>query len=382
MNYKYYLNEPYITEKEREYVLDVLESRWLSIKGKHVRVFEEKFAKMVGLKYALAVQSGTAALHTALLSLGVSKGDKVVAPNFTCAADITTIIQCGAIPVILDVEEDTFGLDGNILEEYIKAEKPKAVILVHVYGFAARDIEKIARICKRENIFLIEDCCESHGAEYNGKKLGCFGDIAVFSIRSEKMIGVGEGGLVVTDDYELMDKASYWAGRAAPYRGSEHPYWYKYYYTGVGMNYMMPHLLGAVGRAQIENFDEILSRKRKVGERYYSILKDIQIIKLQKKIEKSSPSYWLNIVLLQNKTVEEVRSIGNKLMELGVEIRPGFWPIGNQRFFREYAWGSQRVGTMLFEKGIVLPSSVFLADNDCKGVKEITEILLSLIRGS
>lgn len=380
MKYKYYLNEPYITGKEKEYVIDVLDSKWLSVKGKHVKIFEEKFAKLVGVNYALAVQSGTAALHTALLALGVGEGDKVVAPNYTCAADVTTILQCGATPVILDIEKETLSLDANVLEEYIKREKPKAVILVYVYGFPARDLEKIVDICKKNNICLIEDCCEAHGAEYKGKKLGSFGDIAVFSVRSEKMMGVGEGGVVLTDDYELMDRALYWASRAAPYRGSEHPYWYKYYYTGVGMNYLMPHLLGAVGRAQIENFEEILSRKKKVGEEYYSILKEIKGIKLQKKIEEGSPSYWLNILILEDKTKEEVRKIGEKLMEQGVEIRPAFWPLGSQRAFKKYSWGSQKVGDYIFEKGIVLPSSVNLAEENCKGVKEVVDLFLNAMK--
>lgn len=380
MTYKYYLNEPYITNKEKEYVLDVLESKWLSVKGKHIKIFEEKFAELIGVRYALAVQSGTAALHTALLALGIGKEDKVVIPNFTCAASATSVIQCGADPVILDVEKDTFGLDANILEDYIKKEgKPKAVMLVHVYGFPARDIEKIVDICKKEKIFLIEDCCEAHGAEYKGKKVGSFGDIAVFSVRSEKMIGVGEGGLVLTDDYGLIDKALYWASRAAPYRGKDDPYWYKYYYTGVGMNYLMPHILGAIGRAQIENFNEIFSKKKNIGEKYYSIFKSINEIKLQKKLDGASPAYWLNIILLENKSKENVRKIGEKLIESGIEIRSAFWPLGNQRFFKKYAWGSQEVGTYLFEKGIVLPSSVYLADNNCKSIEEIFYIFQNII---
>jgi len=380
MKYKYFLNEPYITEKEKEYVLDVLESKWLSVKGKHVKIFEEKFAELIGVRYALAVQSGTAALHTALLSLGIEKGDKVVIPNFTCAADVTTVLQCCAEPVILDIEDETFCLDANKLKDYLKVEKPKAVILVHIYGFPARDTEEIVKICKKENIYLIEDCCEAHGAEFKGKKLGSFGDIAVFSVRSEKMMGVGEGGLVLTDDYELINRAFYWASRAAPYRGKEDPYWYKYYYTGIGMNYLMPHLLGAVGRAQIENFDEIFSRKKKIGEKYYSLLNNIGDIRLQKKIDTASPSYWLNIILLENKTKEDVRLIGEKLIEKGIEIRPAFWPLGNQRFFKKYAFGSQKIGEHIFEKGLVLPSSVFLFDENCKGVEEITNILLGLLK--
>jgi len=375
---KYYLNEPYLKGKEKEYVLDVIESGWLSIKGKHTKIFEEKFAEMVGVKYALAVQSGTAALHTALLTLGVGKGDKVVIPNYTCGGNIASILQCNATPVILDVDKDTFGLDADRLEEFLKQEKPKVVMIVHAYGFPARDTKKIVEICKRENIFLLEDSCEAHGAELEGKRLGSFGDISVFSVRSEKMIGVGEGGLVLTNKKELIDKALYWAARASPYRGKGYPYWYQYYYCGAGMNYLMPHLLGAVGRAQIENFDEILAKKRMVGEKYVSILKDIKGIKLQKKIQDSNPCYWLNIIVFENESKERVREIGKKILEEKIEIRPAFWPLGNQEVFKKFAFGSQEVGNYLFEKGLVLPSSVFLSEDNCKNVEEIVKVLLKI----
>jgi len=375
---KYYINEPYLKGKEKEYVLDVIESGWLSVKGKHTKIFEEKFAEMVGVKYALAVQSGTAALHTALLALGVKKGDKVVIPNYTCAGNISSVLQCQATPIILDVEKDTFGLDAELFEEFLKYEKPKVVMIVHIYGFPAKDTKRIAEICKRENIFLLEDCCEAHGSELEGKKLGSFGDISVFSVRSEKMIAVGEGGLILTDNKELIDKALYWASRASPYRGDEHPYWWKYSYEDVGMNYLMPHLLGAIGRAQIENFDEILARKRKVGEKYKSCLQNIEGIKLQKKIQNSNPCYWLNMIIFEDEPKERVREIGKQLLKEQIEIRPAFWPLGDQKIFREFAFGNQDIGNHLFEKGLVLPSSVFLSKNDCEGVEEIVDVLLKI----
>lgn len=375
---KYYLNEPYLKGREKEYVLDVIESGWLSVKGKHTKIFEEKFAEMVGVKHSLAVQSGTAALHTALLALGVKKGDKVVVPNYTCSGNITSILQCNATPIILDVEKETFGLNADRLEEFLKQEKPKVVMIVHIYGFPARDTKKIVEICKRENIFLLEDACEAHGAELEGKKLGSFGDISVFSVRSEKMIGVGEGGFVLTNNKELIDKAFYWAARASLYRRKESPYWYQYYCGDVGMNYLMPHLLGAIGRAQIENFDEILTRKRKVGEKYVSILKNIEGIKLQKRIQDSNPCYWLNIVIFENESKERVREIGKKFIEEKIEIRPAFWPLGDQKAFKEFTFGSQDVGNYLFERGLVLPSSIFLSENDCKGVEEIVEYLVKI----
>lgn len=372
---KYFLNEPYLGEKEKEYVLDVLDSGWLSSQGKHTKIFEEKFAEMVGMKYALAVQSGTAALHTALLSLNIGERDKVVVPNFTCGACVTSVLQTGATPVILDVEDETFCLDASILEDYIRKEgRPTAVMLVHVYGFPARDMEKVIELCKKEDIFLIEDCSEAHGAEYNGKKLGSFGDISVFSVRSEKMIGVGEGGLILTNNKEIINRAFYWASRAAPYRNKKDPYWYKYLYTGVGMNYLMPHLLGAIGRAQIENFPKIVLKKRSIGEKYQSLFTNEKGIQLQKTISGAKPVYWLNALILKDKSKTEVRKIGENLIDSELEIRPAFWPLGNQPVFERYSWGPQNAGNFLFEKGIVMPSSVSLSENNCRGVEEIFKI--------
>lgn len=376
---KYFLNEPFLREKEKEYVLDVLNSSWLSVRGKHTKIFEEKFAEMVGTKYALAVQSGTAALHTALLALGIKKGDKVAIPNYTCGGDATSIIQCGAEPVIIDVEKDTFGMDSEKLKELIKHEKLKAVILVHVYGFPARDTEKIDELCKENNILLVEDCCEAHNARLGGRTLGTFGDISVFSVRSEKMIGVGEGGMILTNNKQLNDNAYYWASRAAPFRRSQDPYWYAYYYTDVGMNYLMPHLLGAVGRAQIENFPEILRRKKEVGKTYQESLSKSEGIELQKIIEGSDPVFWLNMILFKNKNEGQVHEIGKKLIEKGVEIRPGFWPLGDHPPFRSFTYGNQEIGHWIFEHGIILPSSVYLADENCKGVREVVNLLFDVI---
>jgi len=378
MNYKYRLNEPFLEGKEKEYVSDVLDSKWLSCKGKHTRIFEEKFAKTIGVKYALAIQSGTAAVHTAIMALGLKKGDAVLVPNYTCAGSIVGIIQCGARPVILDIEPDTFGLDVNLVKKYIKKEKPKAIMVVHVYGFPARDTQEISALCKKHGIILIEDTSEALGVKIGDRAVGTYGDIAVYSIRSEKMIGVGEGGVVVTNNKKLIDRAFYWASRAAPYRTGSDSYWKIYQYTGVGMNYMLPHLLGAVGRAQTENFKEILRRKKAVGMRYHDLLKNIPGIRLQRIIDGYSPVFWLNAVIFENLKTSEIHNIGEKLIKLGIEIRPGFWPLGDLKVFKKMKYGGQKVAMQIFHKGIILPSSVYLADDDCQQVNQIVKILKSL----
>ena len=183
---KLLINKPNISNLEKKYVSDVLNKGWLSAGGEHTTIFEKKFANFLNLKYAFAVQSGTAALHTALKAAGVEKGDRVITPNFTCLSNISTISQCNAVPIVVEIERDTLGLDYDLVMIAIEKYKPKVLQLVHVYGHPARDTKKIINLCKKNKIIVIEDSSESFGAEINGVKTGTFGDINVTSVRSEK----------------------------------------------------------------------------------------------------------------------------------------------------------------------------------------------------
>src|SRR3989344_6896677 len=379
MPFKYHMNEPHLDEKEIEYVTQVLKMGWLSAGGSFTKRFEDAFAQLIGVQHALAVQSGTAALHTAMLALGVKTGDKVVVPNYTCGACVSSVLQTGATPVIIDVDPHNFGMDLAILEEVLSTQKIKTVMVVHVYGLPCKNFEQIAQLCQKHNVPLLEDASEAHGSVLNGKKIGSFGDVAAFSVRSEKMIGVGEGGLVVTNNKEYYDKAKFYASRAAPHRGEKDPWHHKYIYTDVGMNYLLPHTLGAIGLAQVEKFPEILRRKKMVGELYRTLFKDVPGIKLQEIAPGSEPCYWLNCVML-NKPEEVVRKIGNELMKQGIEIRPAFWPLGDLNAFKSYAYKSQENGKKIFQSLIVLPSSVKLAENNGQGVREIVEIVKNVLK--
>ena len=378
MPFKYYLNEPYLDGKEIEYVTQVLQGGWLSAGGPFTKRFEEAFARLIGVQYAFAVQSGTAALHTAMLALGIKPGDKVVIPNYTCGACATSVLQAGATPVIIDVDPANYGMDATLLEKVLSTQQIRGVMIVHVYGFPCQNFEKIVRLCKKYNVFLLEDASEAHGSTLNGQKIGSFGDIATFSVRSEKMIGVGEGGLIVTNNKELRDKAHFYASRAAPHRSEKDPWWHKYIYTDVGMNYLLPHTLGAIGVAQVEKFPLILQKKRYIGELYRALFHDIPGIELQEIAPQTEPCYWLNSIRL-NKSEETVRKIGVEFLKQGMEIRPAFWPLGDLPAFRSFASGSQEQGLKIFRSLIVLPSSVKLAENNGQAVREIVEIVKETI---
>src|SRR3989338_6363796 len=379
MNYKYLLNEPWIDHREATYVSEVLKQGWISAGGMYTKKFEEGFAKLIGVEHALAVQSGTAALHTAMLAMGIQPGDKVVIPNYTCGACATSVLQAGATPVIIDVDPYNFGMDATILEEVLSTQKIKAVMLVHVYGFPVRDFDTIIQLCKKYRVLLLEDASEAHGSTYHGRNIGTFGDVAVFSVRSEKMIGIGEGGLVLTNTKAYHDKAYFYASRAAPHRSDKDPWWHKYIYTDVGMNYLLPHTLGAIGVAQVEKFPIILQRKRFVGELYRTLFRGIPGIRLQEPAPDTEPCYWLNSIRI-DKDEKTIRAIGVELIQQGIEIRPAFWPLGDLPAFIPYAYGSQKNGQDIFQSLIVLPSSVKLAEDQGQGVREIVEIVKQTIQ--
>lgn len=367
---KYILNEPSIGKLEERYVRDVLRSNWLSANGKHTRIFQEKFATYVGTKHALAVQSGTAALHLALKALGVGPSDHVILPNFSCGASISSVVQCGATPVVMDIEPDTFGLDCSRLEEAIKKYSPKAVQLVHVYGYPARDTMAVQKICKKHGVYLVEDASEALGAMLGNKRVGQFGDIGTFSIRSEKMIGIGEGGVVVTNNSVLYEKALLLASRSASSRSTGSVYWKKYFYEGEGYNYLLPHLLGAVARAQIERFQkEIFPQKVRVALAYRKLFSGIEGIAMQKVTPGAKSACWLNSILFNNMKKDGVRKLGAYLMSHGVEIRPGFWPLSDMKGFAPVVFGRQDVGRYIFEHLLVLPSAYNLKEADVKTIR-------------
>lgn len=371
---KYLLNTPSLNNLEKKYILDVLKTTWLSSNGKHTREFEKKFVKFLGLKYGIAVQSGTSALHLALKAVGVKSGDRVITPNYTCISNLTCITQCNAIPVIVEVEKDTLGLDADLVKKAIRIYKPKALQLVHVYGYPAKDTIKIAKLCKKKKIVLIEDSSESFGSEINKKKIGSFGDINVTSIRSEKMIGVGEGGILSFSKKNLYKRALLIASRHAPFRTKKDPYWKKYFVNGEGYNYLIPHLLGAVGRAQIEKFSKsVLLKKIKIGQFYKKIFTDKRIELTQKKTKNHKIVYWLNSIYFRNLDKKQVQKIGSELMKLGIEVRSGFWPLNKQVGFDFKYIGNKKNKTVsvsddIFNKSLVLPSSTDLQLKDIKNI--------------
>ena len=370
------LNIPSVSNLEKKYVNEAIKQNWLSINGKNTKIFEKKFGILVKRKFTLAVQSGTAALHATLKGLGIKKNDNVIVPDYTCVSNLSAVSQCQAKAILVDLERDTLGLDYEKTKSAILKYKPKALQLVHVYGFPARDTIKIINLCKKKKIFVIEDGSESLGAELENKKIGSFGDVSVFSVRSEKMIGVGEGGVITTNNKKIYDRIKLIASRNSPYRSTRDPYWKKYYTSGEGYNYLMPHLLGSVARAQVERFKKkILLEKIKVGKLYRKIFKEKKITFTQKILPNHRPVFWLNSIYFNTLSQKQVQKVGEGLMKIGIEVRSGFWPLHDMPNFLSKK-NKKKESVEIFKKTLVLPSSYNLNEKDIKFIyKKVLNLL-------
>tara|TARA_B100000900_G_C20598938_1_gene724679 strand:- start:2399 stop:3526 length:1128 start_codon:yes stop_codon:yes gene_type:complete len=358
---KYPLNKPFINKLELSYASDAIKTGWLSVNGKYNKLFEKEFKKFVNKRYVLGVQSGTAALHLALKSIKTKSSHKIITPSFSCSSNISSISQCGATAIIIDVENDTFGLDYNEVKKAIKKHKIYALQLVHVYGHPARDTKKILRLCKKNKIFVIEDGSESLGAKIEKKKIGSFGDISIFSLRSEKMIGVGEGGMICTNSKKIFYEISLLASRNMPFRDKKSPYWKKYISLGEGYNYLLPHIPAALGYAQMKKINTIINNKKKVGKLYTSVFKEMNS---QKTFKNSTPVYWLNSLIFKKLNKTRIRQLGDYLKKFGIEVRSGFWPLSKTPKVKKIIFNKDNFSNNLFEKLIVLPSNYSLTKKD------------------
>jgi len=366
---KYPLNLPLITQYEKKFVNDVLKKNWISVNGEYNKIFENKFGKIINKKYNLSVQSGTAALHLALKALNIKEKDYILCPNYSCSANINSISQVRAKPILIEVENETLGLDYEIVKKAILKFKPKALQLVHVYGFPARDTLKIIKLCKKKKIYVIEDASESLGAMIKKKPVGSFGDISMVSLRSEKMIGVGEGAMISTNNKKIFENINLLACRNMPFRSKNDLYWKKYISKGEGYNYLMPHILAAIGVGQLKNFKKIINKKIKVGNFYRKEFKDYKFA--QKIIKGDKVVFWLNVINLNNFPKERVRKLGNYLIKNGIEVRSGFWPLNNTPNIKKiYISDGNKHSKEFFEKFLVLPSNINLNLKDIRFIKK------------
>ncbi len=355
------LHEPSFMGKEKEYIIECIDSTFVSSVGKFVNQFEEMISKYTGAKYAIATVNGTAALHIALKLVGVNEGCEVITQPLTFIATCNAISYCGAQPVFIDVDLDTFGMSPEHLEAFLKkhtiqkkngcynktsGKKIAAVVPMHTFGHPCKILE-ISEICNKYNISLVEDAAESLGSFYKKKHTGIFGLCGTISFNGNKPITTGGGGMLITDDNELANRAKHITTTA------KIPHPYNYIHDEIGYNYRLPNLNAALGCAQMDKFDDILNNKRKLSLEYNSFF-DKEKISFVREPKNSVSNFWLNAIIL--KDIKE----RNRFLEItnnaGIMTRPIWTLMSKLSMFKHCQKTDLRNAKWIEERVVNIPS--------------------------
>lgn len=367
------VNEPYIGEKELEYVNEAIKTGWISSEGRFIRDFEEKFSDYVGRKYAVAVNNGTNALILALKALGLPPGSEVIIPSFTIISCALACIYNNLIPVFIDSEEETWNMDVTTIEMKITG-KTKAIMPVHIYGHPV-DMDEVFKIAKRRNLLVIEDFAEAIGSEYRGKRCGSFGEISCVSFYANKVITTGEGGMCLTDNDELAEKMRRLKNLAfIPGK--------RFVHHELGFNFRMTNIQAAIGLAQTERIEEHVEKKIWIGKTYSELLKPLEnkgVIRLPAEKEWAKNIYWMYGIVLDESIGLTAETAIKRLAEKGIQARPFFFPLHLQPAFRKFPWHKEQnlpVSRRLYEYGLYLPSGLTLTEEDLARVsRSLMEVI-------
>ena len=360
---------PALVGNEKAYVLDCLESTWISSSGQYVQRFETAFAEFCNVKHAISCCNGTVALHLALLALGVGPGDEVIVPTLTFVATANAVTYCGAQPTFVDSEPETWNLDPSLLEDLI-TPRTKGIIVVHLYGHPV-DMDPVLVVARKRGLFVIEDAAEAHGAEYKGRRVGSLGDIATFSFYGNKIVTTGEGGMVVTSDDALVARVRQLKGQGMdPNR--------RYWFPMIGYNYRMSNVAAAIGLAQLEEVEWHIARRREIAAQYAQRLGGVAGIAFQPEKPWARNVYWMTSVVLDEQWPVLRDTVMVRLADAGIETRPFFYPMHTLPMYRGLAKGQCfPVAERLAAHGINLPSSATLSEEDvafvCDQVVQILE---------
>lgn len=372
---KIWLSPPHMGSHEQQFIAEAFDTNWITSLGSNVTRFEEDLCKLTGRKYAIVLNSATAAIHLALAVLGVKKDDIVLGQDFTFIASVNPILYQNGIPVFIDSEMDTWNMDPVALEEAIKhyiskGKKPKAIIPVDLYGMPAK-MKEITAIGNQYEIPVIEDAAEAVGSTSEGKASGSFGTLGVLSFNGNKIITTSGGGALVTDDESLIKKALFLATQAK----EPLPY---YQHNEVGYNYRLSNILAGIGRGQMMVLDDRIKKRRENFEFYKTTLGTIPGVSFQPEREHTVSNRWLTCILVDPSqtggiTYEDIRL---HLEKDNIESRPLWKPMHMQPLFKDAAYFGSTVSQKLFEQGLGLPSGSNLTTADLERiVSRIKEVL-------
>jgi dTDP-4-amino-4,6-dideoxygalactose transaminase len=360
-----YLSPPHLSGRELEFLGEAIESNWIAPLGPHVDAFERELAELAGVPHALALSSGTAALHLALLVLGIGPGDEVACSSLTFSASANAIIYTGATPVFVDADEATWTIDPELLGRAL-AERPKirVVVTVDLYGQCC-DYDVLGELCEQRGVTIVQDAAESLGASYRDAPAGGQGKLATFSFNGNKVITTSGGGMLVGHDAELVEharKLSTQAREPAPH----------YEHMEIGFNYRLSNLLAAVGRAQLEVLPERVAARRRINSRYRELLTDVPGISFMPEAAYGRGNCWLTCILVDPVQAGTGRETIRLALEAeDIESRPLWKPMHLQPVYRDAPVYGGELSASLFERGLCLPSGSALMDEDQQRVVEI-----------
>lgn len=381
LNKFYPLSEPQFSQEEIRNVAQCINTKWVSPSGSYVKNFENKIASYTRSKYSVSTINGTSALHISLVLLGINSGDEVIVPSITFIAPINAVRYQNAKPIFIGVNK-YHTMDKEILFNFIKTKtifkngftinkktnkKIKALIIVHTWGNAA-DIDEILKICKKQNIKIIEDASESLGTFYKlgkhkNKHTGTIGDIGCLSFNANKIITTGGGGMILTQNKKLAKKANYLITQAKDNS-------FKFIHNNVGYNYKMNNISAAIGIAQFKNFNKIIKLKENIHKYYKKNLSDSKDYEILDAPDYSKSNFWLNLLIIKNKNIK-INKLINKLLQNKIDVRPVWYPNNLQKPYSNFESFTYENDIKIINSVICLPSSINLKLNDIKHICKI-----------
>ena len=369
------VNEPLLNGNEKTYLIECIDTGWISSEGPFVKAFEEKFAAQVGRRYGVAVTNGSVALDAAVVALGIGPGDEVILPTFTIISCAAAIVRAGAVPVVVDSDPITWNMDVTQIEAKI-TPRTKAIMVVHIYGLPV-DMDPVLALADHYGLQIIEDAAEMHGQTYKGKPCGSFGAISTFSFYPNKHITTGEGGMIVTDDPALAERCR--SLRNLCFQPQK-----RFVHEELGWNLRMTNLQAALGLAQLERLQEFVARKRHMGDRYTQLLTDQTGLQLPlAKTDYADNIYWVYGVVLRPEVPVDAEKIMHLLKHQNIGTRPFFWCMHEQPVFHKlglFEGVSCPVAENLARRGFYLPSGMALTEPQGDRVaKDLIEILTEAI---
>ena len=383
LSQRIWLSSPHLGEEETLFVAEAFKTNWIAPLGPHVDGFETELAAHVGVAHAAALSSGTAAIHLGLVLLGVKPGDTIFCSSLTFVGSCNPILYCGALPVFIDAEPETWNMSPAALErafEWARRENrmPRCVILVNLYGQSA-DMDVLLPICERYGVPVLEDAAESLGAHYKGKASGSFGRLAVYSFNGNKIITTSGGGMLVADDPDLVSRARKLSTQARD--AAAH-----YEHTEVGFNYRMSNVLAGIGRGQLKVLKQRVAQRRRVFERYAEALADLPQIRWMPEPDGYHSTRWLTCFTLDgNDANRRCEQIMKALERHLIEARPVWKPMHLQPLYRQAPYFEHKPGldvcSGLFQSGICLPSGSNLSEEQQDRVIDHLRHVLKTVEG-